>query len=155
MSLPIRLPLKLLTLELRNHTDMIQHIAQNNTVFGLRLSSITKAVKELTQNAVTKKSKPLEKVRLSCTNMQMTDTLFQRVRKMMNVNRKRDTVMKAHIKKIATLQQQIKALEQLLTNEKRNLEELKLNVESDTQVNKLNLITNQNLLDTIPGSVGN
>ena len=73
----------------------------------------------------------------------------------MNVNRKRDTVMKAHIKKIAILQQQIKALEQLLTNEKRNLEELKLNVESDTQVNKLNLITNQNLLDTIPGSVGN
>ena len=85
----------------------------------------------------------------------MTDTLFQRVRKMMNVNRKRDTVMKAHIKKIATLQQQIKALEQLPTNEKRNLEELKLNVESDAQVNKLNLITNQNLLDSIPGSVGN
>ena len=54
----------------------------------------------------------------------------------MNVNRKRDTVMKAHIKKIATLQQQIKALEQLLTNEKRNLEELKLSVgTSDTQVN--------------------
>ena len=54
----------------------------------------------------------------------------------MNVNRKRDTVMKAHIKKIAILQQQIKALEQLLTTEKRNLEELKLSVgTSDTQVN--------------------
>ena len=54
----------------------------------------------------------------------------------MNVNRKRDTVMKAHIKKIAILQQQINALEQLLTTEKRNLEELKLSVgTSDTQVN--------------------
>ena len=70
----------------------------------------------------------------------MTDTLFKRVRKMMNVNRKRDTVMKAHIKKIATLQQQIKALEQLLTTEKRNLEELKHSVESDVQVNKSNLM---------------
>ena len=65
----------------------------------------------------------------------MTDTLYtQRERKMMNVNRKRDAVMKAHIKKIATLQQQIRALELLLTSEKRTLEELKQSVESDSKV---------------------
>ena len=46
-----------------------------------------------------------------------TNTYTQRVRKMMNANRKRDTVLQAHIKKIGILNE-------FMSNEKANLENL-------------------------------
>ena len=52
--------------ELQNHTQMIQSISQNNTVFALRLNSITKAMNDLIKQPLgPKKMKPVEKVRCS------------------------------------------------------------------------------------------